>query len=225
MSDSETSSLSGAAGEAVVQATRALNKARIPVYLWAIASDGGGAVVDAQENPLQQNLQTMSSPDLASYRALIAPGGGRVVQVSNDDRDLRTLYTQGILNMPASKGQADKTRSWRELFAYPLALALLLLLLNHLRLSKRSVIAVAALAGSAGAQADDALWREAYAAYSHKQYLLAQQHYRGLIGYQARMGEGAAAYFTRAICVPPQMHLRACCAIEPMTHAPQKIWH
>lgn len=194
MSDSETSSLSGAAGEAVVQATRALDQARIPIYLLMLASDDGGIVPDVQDNPLQQNIQTISRPDRASYRALIAPGGGRVAQVSDDGRDLKALYTQGILNMPASTNPTDKTRSWHELFTYPLALALLLLLLNHLRWSKRGVIAVAALAGSAGVQADDALWREAYTAYGQKQYLLAQQHYRELSGYQARMGEGAAAY-------------------------------
>lgn len=193
MSDSETSSLSGAAGEAVVGATRALNKARIPIYLLTIASDDGGVVTDAQNSPLQQG-QTISRPDIASYRALIAPGGGHLVQVSDDDRDLNALYTQRILNIPSSKGQVDKTRSWRELFAYPLALALLLLLINHLRWTRPGLIAAAALAGSAGAQADDALWREAYAAYSQKQYLLAQQYYRSLSAYPARMGEGAAAY-------------------------------
>ena len=193
MSDSETSSLSGPAGEAVVEATRALNKARIPIYLLTIASDDGGVVTDAQNNPLQR-VQTISRPDLASYRALIAPGGGHLEQVSDDERDLNALYMQRILNIPSSKGLADTTRSWRELFAYPLALALLLLLINHLRWSRRSMIAVAALAGSASAQADDAQWREAYATYTQKQYLLAQQHYRGLSGYEARMGEGAAAY-------------------------------
>lgn len=193
MSDSETSSLSGAAGEAAIATMRALNKARIPVYLLTIASDDGGLVTDAQNNPLQQ-VQTISRPDLASYRALIAPGGGHLAQVSDDDRDLNALYTQGILNIPSAKGLMDKTRSWRELFAYPLSLALLLLLINHLRWSRRGMIAAAALAGSAGVQADDAQWREAYAAYTQKQYLLAQQHYRSLSGYPARMGEGAAAY-------------------------------
>lgn len=194
MTDSEASSLSGAAGEAVIAATRALNKAHIPIYLLSIASDEGGMLPTTGDNPLQQEMQIVSRPDLASYRALVVPGGGRVVQVSDDDRDLDALYTQEILNIPSSKGQTDKTRRWRELFVYPLALALLLLLIHHLRWSRRGMIAAVALAGSSGVQADDAQWREAYAAYGQKQYLLAQQHYRGLSGYAARMGEGAAAY-------------------------------
>ena len=193
VSDSESSSLSGAAGEAAIQAARALKMARIPIYAFAIATEEGGAVPDGQDSLLQQPEQTISRPDIASYRALIAPGGGRIVQVRDDNRDLESLYAQGILHLLASKDRTDKTRSWRELFAYPLALALLLLLFNHLRWSRRGMLAVA-LAGSASAQADDALWREAYAAYTQKQYLLAQQHYRSLTGYQARMGEGAAAY-------------------------------
>lgn len=193
VSDSETSSLSGVAGETVIQATRALKLARIPIYIFTIATEEGSTVPDGQASPLQQSEQAFSRPDIASYRALIAPGGGRVVQVSDDNSDLKTLYTQGILHLPAAKTGTDRTRSWRELFAYPLALALLLLLFNHLRWSRRSMLAVA-LAGSATAQADDALWREAYAAYIQKQYLLAQQQYRTLSGYQARMGEGAAAY-------------------------------
>lgn len=193
VSDSDASSLSGTAGEAVIEATRALNDARIPIYLFAIATQEGGALPDTLFNPMQQFEQAYSRPDLASYRALIAPGGGRVVAVSDDDSDLKALYEQGISQLAASKARTDKTRRWRELFAYPLALALMLLLFNHLRGSRRSMLAVA-LAGSAGAQADEAQWREAYTAYSQKQYLLAQQHYRGLGGYQARMGEGAAAY-------------------------------
>ena len=216
VSDSEASSLSGAAGEAVIEATRALQHARIPIYAFTVATQEGGAVPDDQTGQFEQ---AFSRPDIASYRALLAPGGGRLVEVSDDDSDLSALYAQGILQLAASKAPADKTRSWRELFAYPLALALLLLLFNHLRWSRRSMLAVA-LAGSAGAQADAGLWREAYVAYTQQQYLLAQQHYRNLGGYHARMGEGAAAYrrkdfayayrqFTEALLQAKSHHERA----------------
>lgn len=220
VSDAETSSLSDAAGNAVIQSLRALNTAGIPLYVLVVASDAGAVIPFSSDSPLQQAVPVISRPDLASYRALVAPGGGRVAQISDDDGDLNALYTRGILNMPSTKGQGDKTRSWRELFTYPLALALLLLLLNHLRWSRRGVIAAAALAVSAGVQADDTLWREAYAAYGQKQYLLAQQGYRSLKGYQARMGEGAAAYrrkdfvyaqrqFTEALLQAPHIPQRA----------------
>lgn len=218
--DAETSSLSGAAGHAVISSTRALNTAGIPLYVLAVASDTGAAIPFATDSPLQQAVPVISRPDLASYQALVAPGGGRVAQVSDDDGDLNALYTRGILTMPSSPAQKDPTRSWRELFAYPLVLAVLLLLLNHCRWSRRGVIAVAALAAGTGAQADDARWREAYQAYGQKQYLLAQQGYRNLTGYQARMGEGAAAYrrkdfvyaerqFTEALLQAPHISARA----------------
>lgn len=194
VSDIEASSLSGVAGEAAIESIRALKQAHIPLYAFAMTSQEGGAVPDVQNSPTQQLEPSFSRPDVTSYHALIAaPGGGRVVMVSDDDGDLNALYAHGISQLPAAKTSADKTRRWRELFAYPLALALLLLLFNHLRGMRRGMLALA-LAGSGAAQAGDASWQEAYRAYHQKQYLLAQQHYRNLNGYHARMGEGAAAY-------------------------------
>ena len=195
LSDAEASSLSGAAGNAAIQSVQALKTAGIPMYVLALASDAGAAIPLAEGGTLQQDGATvLSRLDLAGYQALIGISGGSVAQVSDGEGDLNALYNRGILSLPSSKGGLDKTRTWRELFSYPLALALLLLLLNHLHWPRRGVIAAAALAASSGAQADDATWREAHQAYAQKQYLVAQQLYRKLSGFEARMGEGAAAY-------------------------------
>jgi len=175
----------------------------------------------AEGDTLQQDgAQIISRPDLAGFQALANLSAGSVVQVSDGDGDLSALYDRGILTLPASKGSLDKTRTWRELFAYPLALALLLLLTNHLRWSRRDALIAAAIAASSGAQADDATWREAHQAYVQKQYLVAQQLYRTLDGFDARMGEGAAAYrrkdyvyanrqFTQALLQAVQINQRA----------------
>ena len=221
LSDAEAGSLSGAAGNAAIQAVQALKTAGIPVYVLALASDAGAASPLAEGGTLQQDGATvLSRLDLAGYQALIGISGGSVEQVSDGDGDLNALYNRGILTLPSSKGGLDKTRTWRELFSYPLALALLLLLLNHLHWPRRGVIAAAALAASSGAQADDSTWREAHQAYAQKQYLVAQQLYRKLSGFEARMGEGAAAYrrkdyayanrqFTQALLQASQAKQRA----------------
>ena len=96
----------------------------------------------------------------------------------------------------------------------------MLLLLNHLRWSRRGVLVAATIAASGAAQADDSAWREAHQAYTQKQYLVAQQLYRKLNGFDARMGEGAAAYrrkdfahanrqFTQALMQASQSRQRA----------------
>ena len=224
ISDAEASSLSGAAGNAVINAARALKTAGIPLYVLAVASDTGGAIPLAEGGTLQQDgAPVISRPDLAGYQALADISGGSVTQVSDGERDLSTVYERGILALPASPastGGLDKTRTWRELFHYPLALALLLLLANNLSWSRRGALAAAALAASSAAQADDAAWREAHQAYAQKQYLVAQQLYRKLDGFNARMGEGAAAYrrkdyayanrqFTQALLQAPHPPQRA----------------
>lgn len=192
LSDAEASSLSGAAGNAAIHAAQTLKTAGIPLYALALASDAGAAIPLAEGGTLQQDgAPVVSRVDLAGYQAL---AGGGVAQVSDGDNDINTLYDHGILTLPASKGGLDKTRTWRELFAYPLTLALLLLLLNYLRWSRRGVLVAATIAASGAAQADDEAWREAHQAYMQKQYLVAQQQYRRLDGFEARMGEGAAAY-------------------------------
>ena len=195
LSDIDAGSLSGAAGNAAINAARDLKTAGIPLYVLAIATDAGASIPLVEGGTLQQDgAVVVSRPDLAGYQALVSISGGSVAQVSDGESDLNALYQRGILTLPASKGSLDKTRTWRELFSYPLALALLLLLLNNLRWSRRSALAIAALAASSGAQADDATWREAHQAYAQQQYLVSQQLYRKLDGFDARMGEGAAAY-------------------------------
>ncbi len=194
LTDAEASSLSGDAGIATVNAARALKAAGIPLSVWMLASDAGAAIPLADGGSLTQDGATViSRPDIPGYATLAEMTGGNSARVSDDKRDLTALYEQGILSLAASKDVRDKTRAWRELFPYPLALSLLLLLLTQLRFTRRAVM-LATLAASGAAQADDGAWRDAYQAYQRGQYLLAQQGYHQVTGFSARMGEGAAAY-------------------------------
>ena len=190
VTDAEASSLSGDAGNAAVTAARALKAAGVSLYVLVSATDAGATFT-------QNDAPINSQPDLAGYRALTAITGGTVALLSDNDSDLAALYQRGILALPASSQARDKTLTWREFFAYPLAAALLLLLGNTLSFARRGkqALAVAAtLVASGAAQADDAIWRDAHQSYRQGQYLVAQHIYHKLGGFHARMGEGASAY-------------------------------
>lgn len=193
VTDAETSSLSGDAGNASLAAARSLKQAGISLYVLVSATEAGATLT-------QNDAAIHSQPDLAGYRALTGITGGAVARIEDNDSDLATLYQRGILTLPTSMEAQDKTLSWREYFAYPLGAALLLLLANTLTFSRRArqtLVAAASLAASGAAQADDAAWREAHQSYRQGQYLVAQNQYHKLSGYHARMGEGAAAYRRR----------------------------
>lgn len=208
LTDAEPGALSGAAGQSATSAAQALAKAGMPLYILALASEAGSGDID------------IGAPDFAGYEALANLGGGKLARVNDGTSDLAALYDRGIQLLTGTRFSADPAQRWRELYAWPLALALLLLLVSHVRWRKRAVLA-AVLAASAGtAQADDTGWREAHAAYLNRQYLVAQQTYAKLDGYHARMGEGAAAYrrkdfayatkqFTQAWLLAADTHQRA----------------
>jgi len=141
LTDAEASSLSGDAGNAAVNAARALKAAGIRLYVLALASASGAVIPLADGGMLTQNgAQVISRPDLAGYGALADMTGGKITLVSDSDSDLATLYDHGLLTLPAAPDARDKTLTWRELFPYPLALALLLLLAGQLRFTRRAVL-------------------------------------------------------------------------------------
>ncbi len=197
LSDTEASSLSGASGEAALAAAGELRKAKIPLYILALGTEAGSTIPlrDGGE-AFQDGASVVSRADFAGYRALAKLSGGLLVPVRDGDADWAQLYESGLLTISAPVDASDSSRAWRELFAYPLALALLILFAQGWRFKRRGVLALAAL-GSLNAQADDGGWRSAYTAYTQGAYLNAQQAYASLPGFDARMGEGAAAYKRR----------------------------
>ena len=197
LSDAEASSLSGVAGDAALSAARSLNTAHIPLYILALGSEAGATIPLKEGGSIfVDGAAVISRADIPGYRALAQMSGGTLALVRDDEGDWRTLYDNGLLKLRAPADTNDVSRAWRELFAYPLALAFILLLLRGLRL-KPSALLLAASLGSSQAQADDATLRAAYDAYTQGAYLNAQQGYAQLPGYAARMGEGAAAYKRR----------------------------
>ena len=197
VTDGEADALSGIRGIAASQAATDLKKQGVTLYVLVAATRAGATIagVDAR-------APVLTRPDEIALRQLAEPSGGRVELISDGDADGQALYEHGLLTLPGAPPVQSDVHAWRELYPYCLFLALLLLVLpvearRWLSHAPRAVIvlgvAVIVSAGHANpAQAADAA--DAYAAYAEKNYSLAQILYHQQRGYDARVGEGAAAY-------------------------------
>jgi Ca-activated chloride channel family protein len=200
VTDADVNSLSGAAGNAALAATRALKDAHIPLFILGVGTEQGapiplpdGGVAEDQGNPVISRL------DKSGFASLAASDGGTFAQLSDGDGDLSAVYDRGILTLPAKKRASAPGRTWRELYPFALVPALILFFLmqGQRRRWAAAIATTALLATSAQAQtngADVAGWQDAYDAYRKGDYLLAQHLYDARAGFAARMGEGAAAY-------------------------------
>lgn len=202
-SDLESSLLSGGVGDRTRQAVRALRAIHVPFYGLEIASTSGAVVLSPQGSPLRyQGADVLSRPDTEGFRELLALTGGAVVAVADGDGDWQAIYDKGIAQLPGAARDVKKIAAWRELYAWFLAPALLLILTAHLpkRLPsvrvQAAVFAIVALGilFFPAPPLHAASLSSAYSAYQSKRYAAAQAAYREIPGFNGRMGEGAAAY-------------------------------
>lgn len=201
VTDAEADSLAGGAGEAVRHAVQALKQAGIPLFILGVGS-GTGAPIPLLEGGYaeQDGVQVVSRMAAASYGDLAQQTGGVFVAAADGDGDWASLYDRHLAGLPADAPPADQVRAWRELYAWCLAPALLLLLWLHLPRAMPRV-AVLLLAGLVAwpqgeAQADDALqtaWRD----YQAKRHAEAQTRFERAGGYLGQMGAGASAWRLR----------------------------
>lgn len=197
VSDGESDAFTGTRGVAVSGAAQALKKQGVTLYV-LVAASRAGAVVEAAGT----QAPVMSRPDESALRQLAEPGGGKVVFVHDGDADGHALYEQGLLRLPGAAPAPGDVHAWRELYPYCLVLALLLLVLplaagRGWKIAPRAVLMLGiagVFSGGFTSPAQAAGRTEAYTAYRDKNYSLAQMLYREHTGYDARMGEGAAAY-------------------------------
>ncbi len=163
------------------------------------------AALKAAATPVNVLWTGLGAPD-GRAESLAAATGGRVAAL--DDADAwATLYDASIARMASNPPHAGGAFAWRELDAFPLSGAMLLLLILEapwgavsLRTSRRkslSLLALAILGGTlvhaprAFAQEPGALRWQAWNAWSHGQYARARTLYARVPGYAGRMGEGA----------------------------------
>lgn len=201
VTDAEADSLAGGAGEAARNAARTLKQAGIPLFVLGMGS-ANGAPVPLPEGGFaeQDGAQVVSRMASASYADLAQQAGGVFAPAVDGDGDWVSLYDHHLARLPGDAPTADQVRAWRELYAWCLALALLLLLWLHLprRLPHAAAFVLVGLFGlpHTDAQADEAL-QAAWHDYRAGHHAEAQTRFAQAGGYLGQMGAGAAAWRLR----------------------------
>jgi Ca-activated chloride channel family protein len=207
LTDGDATALSGAAGAAALDAARQLDRAGLPLSVLALGSATGATIPLPDGGVLEYDGAPVTSVlDAAGYTTLARLGGGRYASVTDGQADLESLYDDGILKLPANAVPPDPAQAWRELYAWCLLPAWVLLLWVWLPMPKRQVqvalwlFGVMLLAGqiprsAVAAESDPA--QAAYRAYQAGRYVEAQAWYGQMQGYAAAMGGGASAYRRR----------------------------
>lgn len=197
ITDGEADAFNGARGAAVSQAVGELKNQGVTLYVLIAASRAGAALAVADAR-----APVHSRPDESALRELAESTGGRAEFIRDGDADGQAVYEQGMFTLPGAPPAANDVHAWRELYPYCLVVALLLLTLPlELRRWRTPVpravlglgIAVLLAGGYVNTAHADGL-ADAYAAYRAKNFSLAQILYHEQRGYDARLGEGAAAY-------------------------------
>ena len=207
--DGELTPATPSSQQAVFDAITALKLHHILLHVVGVGTAAGAALIDAEQGWLQYQGQAVISrlqPQL--LEDLAARGHGHYLAISDSRNRWQDLLADDL--QPLSRAGATNRDNaiivWRELYAYPLLAGVLLFVLAHWQPSSwRRRLASAPLwslllllilcsSVSPPLQAAELSYREAYAAYMHKDYLPAVQAFAKLPGYAARLGEGSAFY-------------------------------
>ena len=206
LSDADEDSLQGAA---VSQAVQALRAADIPLYALVTASREGALFeLPSGARALRGGTPVLSRPALDAYQELAQRSGGRLALVRDGDADWAQLYDEGLARLPASALPRGPAQAWRELYLWPLGLALLLLLVSSLPAAPRQaahavllgLLLMPALWATPPAMAGEAPLAAAEAAaraWRAGQWAQALPLFERQGGYAGAMGAGAAAWQLR----------------------------
>ena len=185
---------------------------------------GGSASGPGEQRALRAQAQALEAARLPLFLLWTGPGeidsalaalarrsGGASARLGSPEA-WTLLYRQGIARLPSDPARPGSVAAWRDLYALPLAAAMLLLLLLQLPAPRRAgaggvpaLLLAAALglpllpgalprarAAEAPARLDAA--RQAWEAWSRQDYAACGRLYTALSGFDARMGEGDCAY-------------------------------
>jgi Ca-activated chloride channel family protein len=149
-------------------------------------------------------LPGLDSAQAQALRTLAAASGGAMAaaQTGQTDGVWTRLYDHGIARIPVAGQSSAQHTQWRELFMLFLAPALVLMLWRAAprrqpRAKAAALLALALLAAlqlPQPAHAEDATPQQAWAAWQAGDMARAQALYAALPGFDARIGEGDAAY-------------------------------
>lgn len=198
-----------AAAEATLNDTVArLAQQGITLYALGVGTSEGAPLQGPQGDWLRyRDKPVVSRLHEDRLQELAILGNGRYAGVSDTDAEWQVLYDQNIRHLHATgvSRTGDSLIEWRELYAWFLVPAVLLLLLAYgesrrttLGSSSLLWLAVFVMTGSLHAPlahaSSESLQARAYQAYSQQSYREAKQAYASVAGFVGRMGEGSSAY-------------------------------
>ncbi len=197
VTDAEGDSLAGGQGEAAREAVQRLKDADIPLYILGVGTTAGAPIPLAEGGFAEgDGGQVVSRMAAGPYAGLARLAGGDFVPVADGDGDWTSLYDRGLARLPGDPLPPERVRAWRELYAWCLAPALLLLMGLHLPRALPRAVPLLLAAGLAlplpDAHAEDlhAAWQD----YRAGHYPEAQGRYARAGGHAGQMGAGAAAW-------------------------------
>lgn len=172
-----------------------LRRARLPLFVLGLGSEAG-APVPLPDGGFAEldGVQIQSRMAVSSCSQWAHTTGGRFVAVSDGDADWSALHDRGIAGLPGDPVEAVAAGAWRELYAWCLAPALVLLMMVYM---PRRVAALLPLAVLGAMLAPSETWADeaaAWQAWQRKHYAAAQTLYAQSGGYRGQMGAGAAAW-------------------------------
>ncbi|MBD3671814.1 MAG: VWA domain-containing protein [Gammaproteobacteria bacterium] len=179
-----------------------LQASDLPIFVLAMASASGAAVPDTSGVFLSHESEpVISRLDERRLRLMSETTGGDYREVSADDSDWIRLYDEGMARLGLS--ESLKTQSseviWKGLHRPFIIAGLVLLVMAWLprhkwRYGVSGLWAMALISMLVAVKPASADIHTAYSALQRGDYEAARQTYRSLLGYSARMGEGAAHY-------------------------------
>lgn len=190
-----TDAEAGSVDERAQAAVDNLQRARLPLFVLGLGSETGAPVPLPDGGFAERDgVQIQSWMAASSYSQWAHTTGGRFVAVSDGDADWSALHDRGIAGLPGDPAEAVAAGAWRELYAWCLLPALLLLMMLYM---PRRVAALLPLAVLGAMLASPETWADeaaAWQAWQRKQYAAAQTLYSQAGGFRGQMGAGAAAW-------------------------------
>lgn len=188
--------------EAARKAANDLAQAGIPLYVLGVGSEAGAPVPLSDGGFAERDgVQVISHLNTGLLRQLANAGDGRFAVAQDGDADWSALYDHGIATLPGDAVAPGQAKAWRELYAVPLSLALLIFAFTRLPSIKRGagltgLVTVLMVAASMAPRESLAAGEEqaAWAAYRSGNFEAASRLYRQVPGYAGYLGAGAAAW-------------------------------
>ena len=181
-----------------------LKQQHIHLYVLAVGSKSGAALMTPQRGWLEYDHQAVVSRLNSEYlQHLAALGNGVYQDVSDDDSDWQTLYDRGIAQLPLGQLRDEQTEQiqWQEFYSGFVLFGLVCLLIagwQHVqRLRAPALImplACLLLMPLSPESRAEPSYAQAVQFYQQGEFQRAREIFASIPGYAGRFAEGSAAY-------------------------------